>query len=132
MMGGLHDFDNSTWRVHSGASKHFNSDVSPFTSWDPDVKNITFIKATGTTITLRAVCTMKFNAYDYQRRQRIVTLNGVYFVPYQPHDLVPVGQLARDSQDQWESPDLKRCAWENHTGTKNVFNYVNEELITSQ
>lgn len=51
------------------------------------------------------------------------------YVPHQPHNFVPAGQLTRYSQYQWESPDIEKLVWKNHVGTKHVFEYVNQEHI---
>lgn len=105
--GGVYDNNDVTCRVDSGASKHFLSNVSLFTSWDLGAKIVTFYTTAGTCITSCAVGTVKFEAYSDQRKQRVVALSGAYYVPHQSHNLVAVGQFTHISQDQWKSPDFE-------------------------
>lgn len=81
------------------------SDISLFTLWDPDAANVTSNTAHAT-IMLRAVGTVKFQAFDSIDDQRVTTLDGEYQVPHQLHNLVTMGQLAWRIADPWESPDF--------------------------
>lgn len=48
MTRGLYDYDNITSKIDSDASKQYVSDISLFTSWDPE--DVTFITAARMTI----------------------------------------------------------------------------------
>lgn len=100
-----------------------------FTSWDPRSKNVTFNTAFGMTISSRVVGTVKFRVYDDTRKHLIATMYGAYYVPHQPHNIVAVGQLTRNSLEQRESPDVKNYVWQNNSGTKISLEYVNQEFI---
>lgn len=104
MTEGLYDYDDVVLRIESGASKHFRSNVNMFTSWNPEVMTVTFNTAAGTTITSRVVGTVNFKHFT-DVNQRVVNVS--YHVPHQPPNLVAVGQLIRNFQAQWESPDSK-------------------------
>lgn len=93
--------------IDSGASMHFVSGISLFTSGDPGTVNVTFKTAGGTTITSRPVGTVIFKDFDSNGDHHIVTWEGTYYVPHQPHDLVAVGQLKRYAGNQLDSPDFK-------------------------
>lgn len=68
MTGGLYDHDDVVLHIDSSASKHFISDISLLTSWDPETQNVTFNTTAGTTITSRAVGTVKFKECDEKRK----------------------------------------------------------------
>lgn len=116
-------------RIDSGTSKHFVADISLFTSRDPGVAIVTFNTAAGTTMTSRALDTVKFKASDSNGDPRIVTLEGTYHVPHQSHNLVTVKQLTRYAEKQWSAPAFRKCVWVNPTGQHFVFELVRQEYI---
>lgn len=129
MTGSLYDYNDVVLRIDSGAPKHITLDVNLFTLCDPEVKNLTFNTDAGTTITSRAVGTVSYKAYDTNHEQRVVTLCGAYYVTHQPHDIVAVGQLTRNSQAQCESPDFKNCVWQNNFGINFAVERVNQGFV---
>lgn len=94
--GGMYDCDEFTLRIDAGVSRRLISDIGILSSWNPGAKNAMFNTAAGTTITSREVGTLKLKAYDDQRKQQNVSMNGAYCVPHKSHILVAMGQLSND------------------------------------
>lgn len=81
-------------RIDSGASKTFMSDISLFHSCDEQASDVSFNTDAGTTITSRAVGTVKFKAVDAHGDIRTFTLN----VPYAPTTTQSCGSVPTHPQ----------------------------------
>lgn len=109
-------------RIDSTASKHFMSEISLFHSSVESDANVSFSTVAGTMITSRAVGTVKFKAADDGGDFRTITLDHVYLVPQQQHNLAAVCKLTHCAVSTLESLDFKTCTWQDDGHTEFVWN----------
>lgn len=76
----------------------------------------------GTTITSRAVHTVKLEAADAYSDVCIVSSEIMYYA-------VVVCQLSHSVTEAWKSPDFKKCSWADSTGPVHAFAYAHNEFV---
>lgn len=100
LMAGTMRTDGIELHIDSGASRPFISDVRLFASWENEAPNITFSTAAAVPITSRDIGTLKFLTTDVNCDVRVVTLEHVYYLPNQAHNLISVRQLTKQCTEK--------------------------------
>lgn len=82
-----------------------------FQALDANASNVLCSVAALTYITARVLASVKFQACDDTGIQCVTTLQNVYHVPQQQHNLGAACQRTHSVEVSWESLDFERCTW---------------------